>query len=74
MSHAYVGYCKCGSLVAASVDSPERAKETAAFVAEMIRDGLRVERVDSDVVRVSFDYCACPKNEPAPQSDLFAAS
>lgn len=57
--YAYIGRCKCGALVAATVDNPERKRQVAQDVAEFIRDGLAVERVDSDVVRVQFSRCTC---------------
>ena len=42
---AYVGYCPtCHAICAAAVDEPQYAPRTAKFVAQMIRDGLRVDR------------------------------
>ena len=64
---AYAGYCgTCGRMVAATVDDPKhrRGKDgSAAFVAELIRDGCRVERIACQSVREELwgctDDCAC---------------
>lgn len=58
-TYSYIGRCKCGAIVAATIDEPARKRQVAQDVAEMIRDGLAVERVDSDVVRVRFSRCTC---------------
>jgi len=57
--YAYVGRCKCNHIVAAILDRPERKREVAKEVATMIKEGLTVERVDSEVVRVQFHRCTC---------------
>lgn len=42
----YVGsYVECGCRMAATVDSPEHAKDVRKFVSGMLRDGMRVERL-----------------------------
>lgn len=64
-SMSYVGYCKgCRALCAAAIDDPERPSEVAGHVAQMIRDGLTVQRVDSEVVRSEFRRCECYEAEP----------
>lgn len=44
----------CGAL-------PGRTKETAKDVAGFIREGLTVERMDTEQVRVTLRGCGCPK-------------
>ena len=66
MSYAYVGKCPgCGNVVAAALDydTPGRKKEVANSVAEWIVDGLEIERVDGESVRVTFASCVCPRWE-----------
>lgn len=62
MSRCYVGRCKCGSVVAAVVDTPGYEKATAKDVAGFIKDGLTIEQMDTEQVRVTLKVCACPKN------------
>ena len=58
---AYVGHCqKCDALLAAAVDEPKYARDNAKFVAQMIRDGLRVDRVSVAAVRAGA-WCKCPR-------------
>ncbi len=40
-----------GTVVCASVDQPDRAKDNAKLVAKWIRDGLAIERVPVEWVR-----------------------
>jgi hypothetical protein len=58
----YIGRCKCGAIVAACVDTPDRKKETAKDVAEFISDGLTVERMSVEDVRAGDWKCKCPKD------------
>ena len=58
---AYVGFCKCGSLVAAVVDDPSHRKQTAEDVGEFIIAGYRVERRSVEEVRITLQFCECPK-------------
>lgn len=52
----YVGrHPDCGCWVAAT--APDRDKETARFVAQLIRDGLEVERADVEEVRRRLRSC-----------------
>ena len=43
-----------GTVIAATVDIPERAKDNARIVAEWMRDGLTIERVPVEWVRQHF--------------------
>jgi hypothetical protein len=55
----YVAKEKCDCMTGVCVDEPQLAKYTAKDVADWIRDGRRVERVDGDIVKASF--AKCPK-------------
>lgn len=67
-SFAYVGFTECGCMVAACVDRPEWKKDTAKFLAQMARDGLRIERVSCERVRVELSECKCGQVK---QGELF---
>ena len=70
--YAYIGIKKCGCVVAAAVDSPDRPKDVAKDVAGFIRDGLTIERVSVEEVRERFNDCQCdekPVAAAAPRSD-----
>lgn len=55
---AYIGRVPgCGCLVAACVDQPDDPKGTARWVADFIKSGLEVERVDTEVVRCQLQRC-----------------
>lgn len=43
-THVYIGTMPCGCQVAAAVDCVDSPKQTAKWVAEMIRDGYAVTR------------------------------
>ena len=61
-THTYIGRCEgCGVIQAATVDDRGDLRRTAQWVAEMIRDGLIIERVTSEWVRTSgqFGDCTC---------------
>lgn len=66
----YIGRCKCGAIVAATVIAlegltPERQKEhdknVRKDVAEFMREGLSIEQLTVGEVRKSFGECTCPK-------------
>lgn len=58
MSMAYIGRVPgCGCLVAACVDTPDDPKRVAEWVSSFIKDGLKVERVDTEVVRATLQRC-----------------
>jgi len=63
MSKSYIGRCKCGNIVAASVIESDKfvvdKKELAKDVADWIREGLSVEQVDSEQVRIQMWGCRC---------------
>lgn len=54
---AYVAFKDCGCAVAATVDEPQYAKETAKCVAKWIRGGLRVEQKTVGWVRENLHFC-----------------
>lgn len=67
----YIGQAACGHIRCAIIDgeSAQDKKEVADVVAEMVRDGLNVSRVENDdVVRSKWGSChVCdPKRHPAP--------
>lgn len=53
----YVGVKPCGCAVAACVDRPEFAKDTAKTIARWIRDGLTVERKPVEWARANLFAC-----------------
>jgi hypothetical protein len=55
----YVGIKKCGCCVAATADVPEHKKETAKFLASLIRDELIIERKSVEWVRQNLKSCKC---------------
>lgn len=57
---SYVGYCeKCGKGEVMVIDYPEMKKGTAKEVAKMIRAGLVVKRVSTDMAKKDLDGCQC---------------
>ena len=68
--YSYIGRCRgCGALCAAASDDIEDVKHVAKAVAEWIREGLIIEHVPSDVVRIEFSECQCfkePKKKAKP--------
>lgn len=68
-THSYVGVLPCGCRVAATVDTPGDEKRVAKDVASFIKDGLRVERVTNEEVRLTLRRCT-HKEAPNPQADL----
>jgi hypothetical protein len=64
----YIGRCKggCGVIRSAAVDRPKYKEDTAKFVAEIVRDGMTVERIPVEECRVQFGHCKCPR----PQAEL----
>ena len=58
---AYVGICRCGAIRAACVDerkTKERQRDVAKFCAEIVRDGLTLERVTCQAVREGRWQCS----------------
>lgn len=70
-THGYAGFCACGcgAIVAGTVDIPSEKDSTADFVAELIRGGMRVERLPLDEIRMRFCKCERPA-APEPQLAL----
>lgn len=56
----FVGYGECGHIKAVSVDEPQRKEDNAKFVASLVRDGLRLEKLSVSDVRKA-KWCDCPK-------------
>jgi hypothetical protein len=62
-SMAYAGTCPtCGNMTAACVDTDDHKRGTAKFIAQMVRDGLTVERVTCEHVRQTMTMCSCQPN------------
>lgn len=61
----YVGLCACGcgAIPAATVDLPQYRKDTADFVADLIRSGMEVKRLPVSETRLSFCECKRPKDQ-----------
>lgn len=57
VTHCYIGRLPCGCCVASSYDIPE----CAGMVADMIKQGLTVERVPRGTVRVVWECVHQPK-------------
>jgi hypothetical protein len=64
-THCYVGFKACGCMVAACADIPEWKEDTAECVADFIKNGYRVERVERK--NADLRICKC-----VPPDDLFA--
>lgn len=50
----------CGHIVGAIVDDGKRPRDVAKFVADMVRDGLTIERTVSSEARVEL-WCDCDR-------------
>jgi hypothetical protein len=53
----YVGVKSCGCVVAGCVDDPRFAKETAKFIARLVRDGYAVKHVP--INEANMRACKC---------------
>lgn len=58
-SHAYIAKKKCGCVVAACADIPDYTKDTAKFLADCVKDGLTIERVELGSGHVKLSRCRC---------------
>ena len=65
----YLGRAQCGCVLQSVVDVPDEKYGTADTVAEMIREGLTIERVHADDERNRVDRC----EHGAPSNELTAA-
>lgn len=67
----YIGQCpQCKAYCVVVVDDPDDAKFTGKVVADMIKDGLTVTRVDNDFVRANFGHCDCKSTKKAKSNQL----
>lgn len=58
MRFAYISRAAdCNCMAAISVDDPKYKKETARFVSEQIKAGLRVERIELNKPLKEIDVC-----------------
>ncbi len=64
LTHSYIGKKECGCVVAATVIDGQTPESVAADVADFIRGGLTIERVESDFVRLHFGECPHDKTIP----------
>ena len=55
-THAYIGKLPCGCVVACVVDMPDHKKSTADDVAEFIREGYEVQRIE---IRNGIQMATC---------------
>lgn len=58
---AYIARKRCGCVVGATVDEPQRTGHTSQVVAEWIVRGMTVERVTVEEARKQFVFCECKK-------------
>ncbi len=65
-THSYVSISPCGCIRAATVDSPEHAKEVRRDVASFMRSGDTIERMKTEDVRVKFCFDKHPKKAGCP--------
>jgi len=63
MTKCYIGRKVCGCIVAATVIDGREPKQLAKDVAEFIEDGLAIEKVDVEYVRLNFQ-AGCPHEKP----------
>lgn len=48
----YAGFCpSCSRLLAVTVDRPEYAADNAKFIASIVKDGFRLERITVEAAR-----------------------
>ena len=57
MSQCYIGRLPGGCVVAATVIDEQSLKEVAKDVAEFIKEGLSIEKVDTEYVRANLKSC-----------------
>lgn len=69
--HAYIGRATgCGCIRSAVVDKPSDPAWTAGHVADMVRDGLAVERVPVEAVRSTpWRNSDCAAHAPKPKQE-----
>ena len=75
MPKCYVGRCKCGGILAAVVAEAEwmtdpakrrhyETVEVAKDVADFVREGLTIETMEVEQVRLEFGSCTCHEKPP----------
>lgn len=65
-TYSYIGRLVCGCVVAAVVDTQD--KETGKCVADFVKDGLTIERVEHEYVRQNLTFrCPHGNNDPKPK-------
>lgn len=72
-SFSYVALADCDCIRGAVVDDPEHRSDTADDVARWLRDGLRIERWPTPMVRTSDWTCGkdtCPYHAHEAQTEL----
>ena len=62
----YVGRCACGAIRAATVDDPGSKRLVAQDVAEFIRGGLTIDRIEIPKGGLILGKCTCLKADPIP--------
>lgn len=63
-THSYIGRCPgCKGVTAYISDIPEFKRRTASEVAQLIRDGLEIERLPSDSLP-ELNGCSCHQAQP----------
>lgn len=62
---SYAAFCAggCGVIRAAIVDAPGDRCRVARFLAEHSREGMRIERVESEQVRQQMGRCRCAEDQ-----------
>jgi hypothetical protein len=71
-SQCYVGIKSCGCAVAACVDRPELAKDTAKTIAKWIKDGLTIERKSVEWARANLFACKHESKQLALRADAIS--
>ena len=60
MGYSYIGKCQfCGNCQAAIIDDAQHKLEVAREISRWIRAGLTAERVESEWVRTTGQFCKC---------------
>jgi hypothetical protein len=58
-THCYIGIKPCGCTVAACADYPDWKDDTAEAVADYIKSGYRVERIETRSAKLRICNCNC---------------
>jgi hypothetical protein len=61
MTEFYIAMCRgCGAVTGCCVDKPEYAEETAKDIQTWVKDGRKVEHIETEVM-VKMGHCKCKK-------------